>query len=90
MGKDPSNICRKAILEEVSNGIHGLAYECTQICRELELPDIMGTFANKNRIKSSIFLKINEKSLEDMRERCISFGDAIENNSPITITYYVT
>ena len=61
------NICRKAILEEVSNGIHGLAYECTQICRELELPDIMGTFANKNRIKSSIFLKMNEKALEDMR-----------------------
>ena len=67
LGKDPSNICKKAILEEVSNGIHGLAYECTQICRELELPDIMGTFANKNRIKSSIFLKMNEKALEDMR-----------------------
>ena len=67
LGKDPSNICKKAILEEVSNGIHGLAYECSQICRELELPDIMGTFANKNRIKSSIFLKMNEKALEDMR-----------------------
>ena len=62
-----SNICKKAILEEVSNGIHGLAYECKQICRELELPDIMGTFVNKNRIKSSIFLKMNEKALEDMR-----------------------
>ena len=57
----------QVILEEVSNGIHGLAYECTQICCELELPDIMGTFANKNRIKSSIFLKMNEKALEDMR-----------------------
>jgi len=65
-GKDPSNICKKAILEEVSNGMHGLAYECKQICRELELPDIMGTFVNKNRIKSSIFLKMNEKALEDM------------------------
>ena len=54
-GKHSSNICKKAILEEVSNGIHGLAYECTKICRELELPDILGTFANKNRIKVQFF-----------------------------------
>ena len=67
MGKDQSNICKKAILEEVLNGIHGLAYECKQICHELEMPDILGTFAPKTKIKSSIFLKMNEKALDEMK-----------------------
>ena len=67
LGKDQSNICKKAILEEVSNGIHGLAYECKQICHELEMPDILGTFVPKTKIKSSIFLKMNEKALDEMK-----------------------
>ena len=54
-------------MEEVSNGIHGLAYECAQICLEIDLPNIMGTFAYKSKINISIFLKINAKALYDMR-----------------------
>ena len=49
-------------------GIHGLVYECKQICYELEMPDIMGTYAPQSEIKSSIFLKMNEKQNMKMNE----------------------
>ena len=79
MGKDQSNICKKVILEEVSNGIHGLAYECKQICHELEMPDILGTFAPKTKIKSSIFLKLNEKVVDEMKNST-KVSDMITDN----------
>ena len=63
LGKDQYNICK---IEEVSNGIHGLAYECKQICHKLEIPDMLGTFAPKTKIKSSIFLKMNESALYEI------------------------
>ena len=42
LGKDPTNICKKAILEEFPNIIH-----------ELEMPDIMGKSVPKSEIKKT-------------------------------------
>ena len=53
---------QKIILEEVSNGFNGFAYEFAKNCMGLEFPDIMGTFEPKNKIKNSFFSKNECKS----------------------------
>ena len=54
-------------MKKVSNGINGLAYECKRICHELEMPEKIGTFVSKSKMKSLIFLKINEKVIDDLK-----------------------
>ena len=79
MGKDPTNIFSQTILEEVSNKINGLAYECKQIFNELEMPGILVTFASKSKIRSLILFRMNEKALNDMKDRT-KVSDRITDN----------
>ena len=55
MKRDISNLAKQVVMEEVLTGIHGLAYECGQICDEIGIPDIMCFETTEQAIKDAIW-----------------------------------
>ena len=54
MEKDKSNLYRKTIISEVLNNIIGLGYECSNLCKELGLNDIITSSYTKFELRNAI------------------------------------
>ena len=68
MQKDPNNIAKRAVMEEVVNKVKGLAFECREIARELGLEDPMIYSHSKKDIKEAIREKIMNEFEEEMKK----------------------
>ena len=55
MKKDRSNLCRKTIISEVLNNIKGLGFECSNLCKELGLNNIITSSYTKFEIRNAIY-----------------------------------
>ena len=64
-----SNLAKQVVMEEVLTGIHGLAYECGQICDEIGIPDIMCFETTEQVIKDAVWNKMNEEALQEMQKK---------------------
>ena len=69
MKRDISNLAKQVVMEEVLTGIHGLAYECGQICDEIGIPDIMCFETTEQAIKDAVWNKMNEEALQEMQKK---------------------
>ena len=56
--------------ESCHQGIQGLAYECSEICRDIGIPDIM-CFDNitEQEIKEAMYVKMNKMAIEEMKKK---------------------
>ena len=54
MLKDIRNITKQVLYEEVIQGIKGLAYECSLLCKEIGLQDIMFFDTTEGSIKNAV------------------------------------
>ena len=54
MLKDIRNITKHFLYEEVIQGIKGLAYECSLLCKEIGLQDIMFFDTTEGSIKNAV------------------------------------
>ena len=70
MQKDIRSLIKQVLYEEVLQGIHGLAYECSEICRDIGIPDIM-CFDNitEQEIKEAMYVKMNKMAIEEMKKK---------------------
>ena len=55
MKKDRSNLCRKTIISEVLNNIKGLGFECSNLCKEQGLNNIITSSYTKFEIRNAIY-----------------------------------
>ena len=55
--------------EEVIQGIKGLAYECSLLCKEIGLRDIMFFDTTEGAIKNAVWQKMNEEALVEMQSK---------------------
>ena len=67
MKRDISNLAKQVIYEEVITGTRGLAYECSQLCEEIGIQDIMCFDTTEQIIKDAIWQKMNEEALQEMQ-----------------------
>ena len=84
MKKDRSNLCRKTIVSEVLNNIKGLGYECSILCNELGLDNILTSSSTKSDIKNAIYnLVTNEtrRSMQDSAKVADRLTDNPEDNN---------
>ena len=80
MAKDDKNIAKKAVENEVIFGIRGLGFECREITKQLNLPDIMINDMSKSQIKHAIKnADLEEKSKEMNESRKV--GDRLSDNT---------
>ena len=66
--KNNDNLCKRVVFNELEKGIKGLGYECTNLCQELELPNIATTTITKGDIKRAIAKKKGEENRIAMTE----------------------
>ena len=69
MLKDIRNITKQVLYEEVIQGIKGLAYECSLLCKEIGLRDIMFFDTTEGAIKNAVWQKMNEEALVEMQSK---------------------
>ena len=67
MKRDISNLAKQVVYEEVKTGTKGLAHECSQICDEIGIQDIMFFETTEQAIKNAIWQKMNKEALEEMQ-----------------------
>ena len=67
--KDILSITKQVLYEEVLLGVQGLAYECSEICRNIGIPDIMCFEVTEQEIKEAIYIRMNKVALEEMRKK---------------------
>ena len=79
MLKDIRNITKQVLYEEVIQGIKGLAYECSLLCKEIGLPDIMFFETTEGAIKNAVWQKMNEEALAEMQSKK-KVSDRISDN----------
>ena len=54
MKKDIHSITKQVLYEEVLQGVQGLAYECSGICQNIWIPDVMCFEVTEQEIKNAI------------------------------------
>ena len=69
MMEDISNITKQVLYEEVIQGIKGLAYECSLLCKEIGLRNIMFFETTEAAIKEAVRQKMNEEALTEMKAK---------------------
>ena len=79
LSKDHNNLCKQVLFAESLNNIKGLSYECTKLCEELGLPNIMVNDVSKSEIVAAINTKINADTIRDM-ENCKKVADRLSPN----------
>ena len=67
--KDILSITKQVLYEEVLLGVQGLAYECSEICRNIGIPDIMCFEVTEREIKEAIYIRMNKVALEEMKKK---------------------
>ena len=67
--KDIHSITKQVLYEEVLLGVQGLAYECSEICRNIGIPDIMCFEVTEREIKEAIYIRMNKVALEEMKKK---------------------
>ena len=67
--KDILSITKQVLYEEVLLGVQGLAYECSEICRNIGIPDIMCFEVTEQEIKEAIYIIMNKVALEEMKKK---------------------
>ena len=65
--KDYKNIAKSVLIQEVLQGINGLATECRQIAREIGLEDLMLYRYSKKDIKEAVKAAMKKEFLEEMQ-----------------------
>ena len=79
MMKDIRNITKQILYEEVIQGIKGLAYECSLLCKEIGIPNIMFFETTEAAIKDAVRRKMNEEALTEMTSKS-KVSDRISDN----------
>ena len=69
MKRDISNLAKQVVYEEEITGTKGLAHECSQICDEIGIQDIMFFETTEQAIKNAIWQKMNKEALEEMQNK---------------------
>ena len=65
--KSDENICKQTLIQEMETGINGLAHECNNVCRDIDIPEIMeNNVMSKKQIKEAIQEKISSQNKEKM------------------------
>ena len=79
MMKDIRNITKQILYEEVIRGIKGLAYECSLLCEEIGIQNIMFFETTEAAIKDAVRRKMNEEALTEMTSKS-KVSDRISDN----------
>ena len=77
--KDRDNLCRRTIISEAINNIKGLSFECSNLCKELGLGNILTTSLTKSEIKNAINRLILLETRSSMSES-VKVADRITDN----------
>ena len=65
--KDNENIGKQTSQQGIATGLNGLAHECNNICKEIDIPEIINNnVLSKRQIKSTIKEAITEQNKNDM------------------------
>ena len=65
--KDDENIAKQTLLQEIATGLNGLAYECNNICNEIDVPEITNNnVLSKRQIKCTIKDAITEQNKNNL------------------------
>ena len=67
--EDISKLAVQVVYEEVITGTKVLAHECSQICDEIGIQDIMFFETTEQANKNAIWQKMNEEALEEMQKK---------------------
>ena len=79
MKKDRSNLCRKTIISEVLNNIKGLGFECSNLCKELGLNNIITSSYTKFEIRNAIYNFVVNETRSSM-QNSIKVSDRLTDN----------
>ena len=67
LSKDHEYIAKQTLQQEMATGLNGLAYECNDICNEIDKPEVTNNnVLSKRQIKSIIQEAITEQNNNNM------------------------